>query len=489
MHAPTLSLRETLPVLAHWYLPMRGGLPGPDPFGTLQICEHTEGTQGFQFRERFLHILWNEQRLGIDLRTDDGRRLDVVSPGIWNVEAGPDFRQAVLRFDGEIVRGDVEVHRTPADWQRHGHDGDPNYDDVVLHVVWEDSPGARPALPHLALADSLDGAWRDLFAELQADLYPEAKRIAPGRCALQWASTEDERIVRLLGVAGLARFEDKTLRLQRRAAAVGEEQALYEELFGALGYKANRDAFRALARNVPLTALRSISDPVAREALLFGTAGLLPDPSVVTVRPPWQDKLRILWDLWWRFDREQIPIGWSRTSLRPTNSPERRLSAGILFMEHCQWQPLTFLLERAAIAQHAKELLNSFHDALGLRSPWEGAVDFCRPLRRPARLLGQARIRDIVVNVLLPALHAGGLQRRDERLSTLARETYLATPKLQDNRLLKEAAHRFFVPPSRAKSVLKKAVAQQGLLEIYRTFCLALGVDCENCPFTTPDSL
>jgi hypothetical protein len=104
-------------------------------------------------------------------------------------------------------------------------------------------------------------------------------------------------------------------------------------------------------------------------------------------------------------------------------------------------------------------------------------------------LLGQARIRDIVVNVLLPALHAAGLKRQDERLGVLARETYLATPKLQDNRLLKEAAHRFFVPPSRAKSVLRKAAVQQGLLEVYRSFCLALGVDCENCPFITPDSL
>lgn len=487
MGLSSLTLRQLLPVLATWYLPMRGRLPGLDPFGSLQVGEHTEGTEGFQCRERFLQILWNEQRLAGELRTRDGQRLEVVSPGVWNVEPGPDFRRAVLRLDGRIVRGDVEVHRSPGDWDRHGHGRDRAYDDVVLHVVWRSAGNdSGPALPVLELATAMDGAWRDLFAELQVELYPAARRIAPGRCALQWAGTEDDRIIRLLAVAGLARFEDKTLRLQRRAVAVGEEQALYEEVFGALGYKANRDAFRALARAVPLTDLRAVPDAEGREALLFGMAGLLPDPSLTEVRPQWQEALRRNWDRWWRFDREPAEITWTRTSLRPTNSPERRLAAGLLFLEQCHLLPLAFLAERAAVAGQPRELLRLFEDALDTRSPWEGMIDFATPLARPARLLGTARARDIAVNVLLPALHALGLGRQDERLSDLARETYLAVPGLQDNRLLKEACHRFFVPPSRGKTILARAVLQQGLLEIYRSFCLALAGDCTNCPFVAP---
>lgn len=487
MTYPTFALRQVLPSLARWYLPMRGRLPGLDPFGNLQVGEHTEGSEGFQCRERFLQILWNEQRLAGELRTRSGQRLEVVSPGIWNVEPGPDFRQAALRLDGRTVRGDIEVHRTPADWNRHGHDRDPAYEDVILHVVWQAAAApAGPDIPVLELSTALDGAWRDLFAELQAELYPEARRIAPGRCALQWADTGDARVAHLLAVAGLARFEDKTLRLQRRAVAVGEEQALYEEFFGALGYKANRDAFRALARAVPLADLRAAPEPLDREALLFGAAGLLPDPSLARVRPLWQERLRQLWDRWWRFDREAAPIVWSRTSLRPTNSPERRLVAGLLFLESCHLRPLDFLAGQASASPRPKELLRQFSDALRCASPWEGAIDFSTALSRPARLLGEARVLDVAVNVLLPALHALGLTRQEPRLSDLARETYLAAPCLQDNRLLKEAAHRFFVPPSRAKTILAGAVAQQGLLEIYRSFCLALDGDCANCPFAAP---
>ena len=486
MNTPGLTLQKVLPDLARWYLPMRGSLPRPDPFGTLQVGEHTEGAEGCQFGERFLQILWNEQRLAAELRTTAGQRLEVISPGTWNVEPGPDFRRAVLRLDGRTIRGDVEVHRTPADWRHHGHDADAAYSGVILHVVWNDASGTGPPIPTLALSASLDGAWRDLFAELQADAYPDARKIAPGRCALQWADTDDARVSRLLAVAGLARFEDKAVRLQRRTSAVGGEQAVYEEFFGALGYKANRDAFQALARAVPLTELRAAANAEEREALLFGAAGLLPDPSLTNVLPHWGDRLRRLWDQWWRFDREPAGICWSRAAMRPTNSPERRLAAGVLFLERSALAPQAFLAGRAAVAGNAKELLRTFRDALDSRSPWESAVNFGSGLRRSARLLGDARVRDIAVNVFLPALHAKGAKDQDDRLSGLARETYLMAPRLQSNRLLTEASHRFFVPPSRAKTVLVRAAIQQGLLEVYRSFCLALDGDCASCPFVGP---
>jgi hypothetical protein len=88
-----------------------------------------------------------------------------------------------------------------------------------------------------------------------------------------------------------------------------------------------------------------------------------------------------------------------------------------------------------------------------------------------------------MVNVLLPFVNACGRQRGDDSLCELAEQAYLLVPRLQGNRVLVEAAHRFFVPPSRAATLLRRACDQQGLLEIYRSFCLALHSDCKNCPF------
>jgi len=87
--------------------------------------------------ERLVRCFWFDQNLTTDdLRTVDGRKLRVISPGWWNLEAGPDFRNAVIRLANEqIIKGDVEIHVDASGWKAHGHHTDHNYDNVVLHVV------------------------------------------------------------------------------------------------------------------------------------------------------------------------------------------------------------------------------------------------------------------------------------------------------------------------------------------------------------------
>ena len=91
---------------------------------------------------------------------------------------------------------------------------------------------------------------------------------------------------------------------------------------------------------------------------------------------------------------------------------------------------------------------------------------------------------DIAANVYLPYLHQRGAYSaaQDAVTAQLAREVYLRLPRSQENRLLKEAVQRFFVPPSRSKEVVDNISRQQGLLEIYRRFCLALDMQCNQCP-------
>lgn len=74
--------------------------------------------------------------------TNDGKPIAVLSPGWWNLEAGPDFRNAAIRFGPKgCVKGDIEVHLHMSDWTKHGHDHDPAYNGVILHVcLWNDMP-------------------------------------------------------------------------------------------------------------------------------------------------------------------------------------------------------------------------------------------------------------------------------------------------------------------------------------------------------------
>ena len=98
------------------------------------------------FQEKLLQVIWNEQLLKPPIRGAGGQEIKVIHPGIWNVEAGPDFRDAVLVIDGVTHRGSVEIHLRPGNWTEHGHQHDPAYAAAILHVVWHD-PKSRTEFP------------------------------------------------------------------------------------------------------------------------------------------------------------------------------------------------------------------------------------------------------------------------------------------------------------------------------------------------------
>ncbi len=126
--------------------------------------------------EMEVQALWFEQLCQPVLATDDGRKVEIVQPGFWNHQGGPDFTRAVIRFRekgaeaGEITVGNVEVHLHPADWHAHGHHADPAYDDTILHVVWEAKGGKAffPAtssfkrVPQVMLSSQLLAPWAEL---------------------------------------------------------------------------------------------------------------------------------------------------------------------------------------------------------------------------------------------------------------------------------------------------------------------------------------
>src|SRR5688572_30260571 len=90
----------------------------------------------FTMHEKIVQKIWLQGEF--DARRAqllDGRPLEIISPGKWNLLGGPDFFGARLRIDGRDVHGDVEIHFHAADWMAHGHAANPSYANVVLHVV------------------------------------------------------------------------------------------------------------------------------------------------------------------------------------------------------------------------------------------------------------------------------------------------------------------------------------------------------------------
>lgn len=90
--------------------------------------------------EDFLQYLWKYKKFEfVDLKTTRHEELVLQQVGTHNIEnSGPDFFNARLIIQGQKWAGNVEVHIRSSDWYVHNHENDPAYDNVILHVVWED---------------------------------------------------------------------------------------------------------------------------------------------------------------------------------------------------------------------------------------------------------------------------------------------------------------------------------------------------------------
>ena len=126
-----------------------------------------------------MQYIWQRQRLDrAGLQTVDGRQCEVLHPGFLNRGAGPDFKRALIRLNGEVLlQGDVEIDRRAAGWKAHGHENNPSFDRVVLRVVWSPPRKLQSSVPMLALEPFLDCSLVELAKGFATDSFCFAERI------------------------------------------------------------------------------------------------------------------------------------------------------------------------------------------------------------------------------------------------------------------------------------------------------------------------
>jgi len=435
------------------------------------------------FSEKHLQCIWYDPQLRPpDLRDSHGEPVVVDSPGEWNLEAGPDFLGAGIRVGGRVVTGDVEVHIHPRDWHRHGHAGDRQYRNVRIHVTYfAGRPGEgrfRPGVIHLALAEPLRRVPGFSFEAVDVTAYPFSAPAPPTPCQPLWKKLGPDFTVAFLESAGAERMRRKALRLRGIARNTGMDQALYEEIMSALGYRRNKQPFRELAARATLTRLRERcgADPLQWYAVLLGVAGLLP-PDIPARWPPATRRfVRHLWDRWWKQAAEwrevaMEPRSWQKAGVRPANRPERRLAAAAYCF--CRHDPAELL--QAACKGGLPAARRILHQALNppdsfwsRRLAWSGTI-----LPRPAAMVGTGRINAILGNVLVPAAAAFGWSGAD-----LPPEHLLPAEPM--NSIMKHTAHALFGrdhPPS----LYRSGLARQGLLQVAADFCFEGRAHCLTC--------
>lgn len=401
------------------------------------------------------------------LRTVEGDEVRVDSPGIRQSGAGPDFAGARVRIGAREEVGEVELHCDTADWARHGHDRDPRYERVVLHVSLEATTEVVTAsgrrVPRLVVAP----AGPEPQARRRVSVVAAEAGIGPCHGA------PAARLVREVEAQGLARFEERAAEFAAMAADDGIEEAVWGALAEAMGFGANEEAFRALALYVPWRTFDGVPAGAGRagavEASLLRASGLWPaDPRDAAARA----RLATLFPSLPPDPREPFrPSAW-RLSVRPPDSPVRRFAA--LASLVAESTPAALLDRWAADPPSTpRSLLVPSLPFWDRRSAW-GPPRF----RRPVALLGPDRARVAAASSLLPLVAA-----LRPAAAPAARASFQSLGPLPEDHVTRFVRFRVFGAPSGRRL---SAAAHQGLHHLYRAGCGLGKPGCLRCPLA-PD--
>lgn len=446
--------------------------------------------RAFPYSERHLQCVWFDAALRPpELATSRGETVTVEDPGVWNLEAGPDFLGAAVRVGPGRRRltGDVEIHIHPAGWQRHGHAEDPRYDRVRMHVTYFGPPLPDSAFPpgtvQIGLREPLAARPSFSFETIDVAAYPYAARAPRPPCCAELRGWDRDAKESILRAAGEERLRRKSERFALAIEAQGDDQVLYEEVLTALGYKQNKVPFRALAAALPHDELRDASagNEDAAFAVLAGVSGLLPSRPPAGADDETRSWFRVTWDAWWRLrerfeSRVMSAAQWTTSGIRPANHPLRRMmAAAVLFTGpetlSARWRRISERKPGAALRICEEQLAGLGHAYWDRRCVPGGA----RTARRSA-LIGADRAGAIALNVFAPWLAAIGARGPFE--SGLLDEL----PAESDNSVIRQTAHNLF-GSHHPRVLYRSGVNRQGLIQIFHDYCLNDRSRCASCRF------
>lgn len=221
--------------------------------------------------EQFISYLWFNRLFYEHQTTTMSETVEVVSPGIPNSDAGPDVFNAKIRVNGTLWAGNIEFHTIASDWHRHGHDNDPAYQNIILHVVLEAdvqifNTDGKP-IPTIVL--SYPSFIRDNYQKVIS---------RPFGCSSHIPHIDHIVKVSYLETLMIERLESKTdnIRTILERTTNNWDETLYVLLARSLGSSVNSDAMQQLALATPLKCLLQHADnQLTLEAALLGQAGLI----------------------------------------------------------------------------------------------------------------------------------------------------------------------------------------------------------------------
>ena len=401
-------------------------------------------------KEEFLYYLWENRLIDTNLQTTDGEVVTITATGYRNTDSGPDFLEARIRMGDKLWAGHVEIHVKASDWNRHHHQTDKAYQNVILHVVYENDTKANE-IPTLELKGHFDESLFDQYERLisSKSWIPCAKSISqvPVFTRLSWL--DRMAVERLEG-------KSETVTKLLEANQYDWEDALYRLLMRYFGLKVNNEAFEYLASILPFKTLLKHADNLLQlEAMLFGCAGFL--------EKDFSDEYPLLLKREFNVMRAKFNLlvmpeeCWKFMRMRPSNFPTIRLAqmAQLIYKNRC-------LFSKIREAKDVTEVKALFD--VKASDYWETHYRFEKhnDSRKTPKHLGAATADILIINAVVPLLFCFGKLHKDESVCETALHFLEATP-FEDNAIIRHY--------SQYSITADNAMQTQALLHLYNMYC------------------
>ena len=357
-------------------------------------------------REELLHFIWRTNKLQRKtLQTGDNESVQILDPGTHNMGSGPDFFNARIEINGQLWAGNVEIHLKSSDWYAHYHETDSNYNNVILHVVWEDDISVfrkdRSRIPTLELQhripNSILDAYRALLENFKRKFINCEKDITKIPVFL-WQNWLERLYIERL------EHKSETIFNLLEASRNDWEQVLFVLLLKNFGTKANGSRFESISNTLTFSTVRKLrQDLLSIESTLLGLGGLLDSDAI-------QDGYYLSLQKEFKYQKKKYGLNPNKVQpleffgLRPNNFPTIRLSQ-LANLYHRQYS----LFSKVISTNSIRDLYDLF--TVESSDYWNEHYTFGKTSKKSTKRLTKSFIDLLIINTLVPLKFAFAKKR------------------------------------------------------------------------------
>lgn len=470
----------------------------------------------FNIDEHFLQNVWFDRHIQEDnLKTLSDKELQIINPGRWNKSGGPDFLGAEIMINNTIVKGDVEIHLISSDWVNHGHNTNPQYNDVILHAFLKSGNNEIYETNYLSnkiecfeLEDYIFPDIQTLKKIISVEDFSYESNTTAGRCAKLLVNQSVDFVLKFLDLAGNERIEQKVARFKNQLRGVSFNQVFYQALMTTMGHKSSKPLFFLLSKRSPVDELLDYTQQYqgqqkieAIESILLNTANLVPprdefDEHFDEETMNYINTLNRYWAEFSGFFNDRIiphTKNWM-ANVRPVNFPQRRI-AGISHLI-VKYSDEYFLSKFVNIFKsnihigdnkdHIKKFIKNIQQLLVVDEQdfWTHRFSFgTKKSAQSMKLIGESTALSIMFNSLIPIVILKARETQDEQLEQFCFTVLKYFPKLPENEITKFMTHRIFESNEKIINLIKSEKQQQAFFHIFNQCCGNNAVTCDKCVY------